>query len=159
MDKTTGTTDIDVFDEDMLKLLAGSQAELEVAPVHLKKRILQRIDDNILDSEQSFQTVRADDGAWIELTPKLRKKVLFINPETGTESYLLKGDPGAVAPPHFHDHDEHCLVLEGEVIFGTGVHLKKGDYHFAPGGTEHGFASSKLGVLVYIQSGSSSPMA
>lgn len=156
MSKTTTTKYDDVLDEQTLHLLGEAPAVLNAAPEPMQKlrdRVMQRVDDDTTNAAQSFLTVRDHDGAWIEITPKIRKKVLYLNPETGTESYLLKAEPGAEAPPHVHAHDEHCLVLEGEVVFGEGIHLKAGDYHFAPAGSEHGIARTDVGVLVYIQTG------
>lgn len=156
MSKTTITEHNEVLDEHTLQLLGESPAVLDAAPermARLRDRVMQRVDDDIANAAASFITIHPDDGAWIELTPKIKKKVLFANPETGTEAYLLKAEAGAEAPPHVHAHDEHCLVLEGEVIFDGGIHLRKGDYHFAPGGSEHGVARTDVGVLVYIQTG------
>ncbi len=144
----------DVLDEQTLQLLAEAPSSLNVSQERMQRlrhRVMERVDDAIAKASQSFLTIRADDGPWIEIAPKIKKKVLFANPETGTESYLLKADPGAEAPPHAHDHDEHCLVLEGEVTFGDGIHLRAGDYHFAPRGSVHGIAHTDVGVVVYIQ--------
>jgi len=154
MSKTTITEHNDTLDDHTLQLLGESPAELEASSgqmQQLRDRVMCRVDDDIVNAEHSFLTVRADDGHWIELAPKIKKKILFVNPETGTEAYLLRAEPGAVAAPHVHTHDEHCLVLEGEIKFGDGIHLHQGDYHFAPGGSEHGRAHTDIGVLVYIQ--------
>lgn len=147
----------DVLDEQTLQLLSETPNVLDTPPEHMQRlrdRVMQRIDDDIANTAaQHFITVRNEEGDWIELTPKIRKKLLFANPETGMESYLLKAEPGAVAPPHNHEHEEHCIVLEGEVSFGGGTCLRKGDYHFAPAGSKHGMARTDVGVLVYIQTG------
>lgn len=154
MSKTTKPKYDDALDEQTLLLLGEAPASLDVSPERMQRlrdRVMQRVDEDIANASQSFLTVRADDGPWIEIAPNVKKKVLFANPETGTESYLLKAEPGADTPPHLHEHDEHCLVLEGELTFGEGTHLRAGDYHFAPRGSEHGIARTELGVLVYIQ--------
>jgi len=144
MSKTTINEHDDVLDERTLQLLGETPAILDAGSdqmLNMRNRIMRRVDDDIVNAKQSFITVRASDGAWVELAPKIKKKILFINPETGTEE----------ASPHVHTHDEHCLVLEGEITFGDGIHLRQGDYHFAPGGSEHGVARTDIGVLVYIQ--------
>jgi len=154
MSKTTITEHNDILDEVTLQLMGESPAVLAAKPdqmQQLRDRVMRRVDDDIVNTEQSFVTVRASDGAWVDLAPKIKKKILFINPETGTEAYLLRAEPGAEASPHVHTHDEHCLVLEGEITFGDGIHLCQGDYHFAPGGSKHGVARTDIGVLVYIQ--------
>ncbi len=154
MSKKTLTKYDDVLDEETLRLLGDAPAPLDVSPERMQRlrdRIMQKIDDDIAQASQAFLTVRTDDGDWVEIAPKISKKVLYANSETGAESYLLKADPGAEAPPHSHEHDEHCVVLEGAFTFGEGIYLKAGDYHFAPRGSEHGIASTDIGVLVYIQ--------
>lgn len=143
----------DVLDDQTLQLLSDAPAVLDTAAERMRRlhdRVMQRVDNDIANAAQSFLTVRADDGLWIEIAPKIKKKVLYANPETGTESYLLRAEPGAEAPSHVHAHDEHCVVLEGELSF-AGIHLRAGDFHFAPAGSEHGIARTDVGVLVYIQ--------
>ena len=150
----TNTTNYeDVLDEQTLQLLGDAPAVLDTAPErmrHLHDRVMQRVDDDIANATQPFVTVRSDGGQWIEIAPKIKKKVLYANPETGTEAFLLRAEPGAEAPSHVHEHDEHCLVLEGELSFDD-IYLKAGDFHFAPAGSEHGIARTDVGVLVYIQ--------
>lgn len=156
MSKTTINNYDEVLDEQTLQLLGESATVSEATPEQMKNLrecVMQRIDDDTAATAGAFHTVRDHDGEWIEIAPKLQKKVLLANPETGAESYLLRAEPGAEAPPHMHEHDEHCLVLEGEMMFDNGVHLKAGDYHFAPAGSEHSVAHTDVGVLVYIQTG------
>ena len=155
MNNTTSTKYDEALDEQTLQLLSDAPAVLNTAPEQaqaLRDRVMQRIDDDISDAAQSFLTVRNHDGAWIEIAPKIKKKILFINTKTSTESYLLKAEPGAEAPSHIHEYDEHCLVLEGELTFDN-IHLQAGDYHFAPAGSEHSIAHTNVGALVYIQTG------
>ncbi len=147
------TNNGDVLDGQTLQLLGDAPAVLEFAPEKMRRlrdRVMQRVDDDIAKATQSFLTVHSDDGLWIEIAPKIKKKVLYANPETGDESYLLRAEPGAEAPSHVHEHDEYCLVLEGELSFDE-IYLKAGDFHFAPAGSEHGIARTDVGVLVYIQ--------
>lgn len=154
MSKTITTKYDEALDEQTLQLLGEAPAVLNTAPEqmqNLRDRVMQRVDDDIANAAQSFITVRDQEGAWIEIAPKIKKKLLYLNPETGTESYLLKAEPGAETPAHFHEHDEHCVVLDGELTFGDGIHLEAGDYHFAPKGSEHGMARTDVGALVYIQ--------
>ncbi len=155
MSNTISTKYDEVLDEQTLQLLSDAPTVLNIAPGQaqtLRNRVMQRIGDDISNAARSFLTVRNHDGAWIEIAPKIKKKILFINANTHTESYLLKAEPGAEAPPHIHEYDEHCLVLEGELTFDD-IHLQAGDYHFAPAGSEHGIAHTDVGALVYIQIG------
>lgn len=154
MSKSSITNNDEVLDEWTLQLLSDAPAVVNAAPKrmrNLRERIMQQVDDDIANATQSFLIVRHNDGAWIEIAPKVKKKVLYQDPDTGTESYLLRAEPGGEAPPHIHEHDEHCVVLEGELSFDDGVHMEAGDYLFAPAGSEHGIARTDAGVLVFIQ--------
>ena len=44
--------------------------------------------------------------------------------------------PGGVIPAHRHQHEEECLVLEGECRIGTH-RLVAGDVHVAAAGSWH----------------------
>ncbi len=160
MGKTTMTNYDDVLDEQSLQLLGDAPAAVETEQIqmqNLRDRVMHRVDDHIASKTRSLFTVRNHDGDWIEIEPKIKKKVLFTNPETGTESYLLRLESNAEAPAHFHQHDEHCLVLEGDLSFGD-IHLQSGDYHFAPAGSEHAPVSTSAGALLYIQTGESAAL-
>ena len=155
MSNTISTKYDEVLDEQTLRLLSDAPAVSNISPGQaqtLRDRVMRRIDDDISNAAQSFLTVRNHDGTWIEIAPKIKKKILFLNTKTSTESYLLKAEPGAEAPSHIHEYDEHCLVLEGELTFDD-IHLWAGDYHFAPAGSTHGIARTDVGALVYIQTG------
>ncbi len=154
MGNTSMTDYDDVLDAQTLQLLGDAPGVADVPPdrmQRLRSRVMQRIDDDITNELQPFLTIRNHDGAWIEIAPKIKKKLLFANLETGIESYLLRAEPGAEMPLHVHELDEHCLVLEGEVMYGDSLHLEAGDYHFAPAGSEHSIAHTDVGALVYIQ--------
>lgn len=147
-----------VLDNDMLETLGRSQrpaddvlfsAQREDA---LEAAIMSRIDAESLATESGLVTVRDYDGAWERIAPKIEKKTLRVDTEQGTESYLLRVEPGAEAPPHRHETDEICIMLEGEVRYDD-FHLRAGDYHFAPRGSVHGQAHSETGALLFIHAG------
>jgi anti-sigma factor ChrR (cupin superfamily) len=106
-------------------------------------------------SDEGTLTVRAEEGSWRPMAPGVRIKTLWHDRRTGRWSALLRVEPGAVYPPHDHDDDEECLVLEGELRFGDLV-LKAGDFHLAHKGHRHPKASSPGGCLLYL-SGTHSP--
>ncbi|MCB1676128.1 MAG: cupin domain-containing protein [Halioglobus sp.] len=156
MSDTTTTRYDQVLDEETLLLLgdAALMPSAEARPTGaLRKRVMERLDQYVADTSQDFCTVRSEQGRWIQVGPKICKKLLFHQAHTGAESFLLRAEPGAQIPSHFHEHDEHCIVLEGELVFENGVHLKAGDYHFAPAGTEHGIGRCPGPALVYVQTG------
>lgn len=115
----------------------------------LRSRIMDKIADEKRASAARFLTMRADEG-WFELAPKIEKKVLNVDHEAGTESYLLRIQPGAVGPAHSHARAELCVVLQGEIDIGD-FHLKAGDFHMASAGSAHGPASCQTNAIVFIQ--------
>lgn len=149
-----GRPDVDqVLDNETVELLGNDLQPLELSASRLselRSRIVRRIDDDMEQQTTAYVTIRAGEGIWVEIAPKIHKKVLHFDPQTGVESYLLRAEPGAEAPPHKHEYDELCLVLEGEVEFDN-VHLKAGDYHFAARGSQHSMARTQTGVLLFLQ--------
>jgi quercetin dioxygenase-like cupin family protein len=93
-------------------------------------------------------TIRSAEGEWKPFLPKIAIKVL--RREAGSQSYLLRLDPGAALLPHEHPDDEECVVLEGEVRIGDIV-ASKGDYHLAPKGVAHGAIVSEQGALLFLR--------
>ncbi len=118
----------------------------------MRMTILDRIDNEEAKQDDLLLTIRQNQGQWIQLAPKIEKKILFVDRIKGIENYLLKMYPGATVAAHEHQHDEICLVLEGSVDFDE-LHLNAGDHHVARKGSFHGLASSQTGALLYLQSG------
>lgn len=116
----------------------------------MKENIKRRIKKNVPEIDNLYLTVHSDEGAWVEIAPKIEKKILNVDTKTNTESFLVRIHPGCDVPGHSHDHDELCLMLEGEVMLGD-VHLKAGDFHLARKGSEHGTICSDQGALLFIQ--------
>ena len=137
----------DALDPTTVRLLGDAPAAGTGAPAALREAVLARV----AADAATMLTVRGADGDWTELLPGIRRKLLFSDPESGTEAFLLRAEPGARLPPHGHDHDEHCLVLEGDVGYGETIRLGSGDYHLARRGSEHAAAHTETGALVYIQ--------
>ena len=143
----------DPLDPTTLRLLGDAPAAAPGAPAALRATVLARV----AADAATLLTVREADGDWTDLLPGIRRKLLFSDPESGTETFLLRAEPGATLPPHDHDHDEHCLVLEGDVGYGETIRLRSGDYHLARRGSEHAVAHTETGALVYIQNVRSPP--
>ena len=95
----------------------------------MRERLLQRI-----RASAALTTIQPEEGEWSRFSPKISIKVL--RRDVGTQSYLLRLEPGAVLLPHVHDQDEECMVLEGEVRIGDLV-VRQGAYHVAPAGVVH----------------------
>ena len=101
-------------------------------------------------AEPPMRTIRADGGDWQPYAPGIVKKPLHVDMEAGTQSFLLRLDPGAVADAHDHPADEECLVLEGELVIGDLV-LRAGDYHLAPKGVPHKALEAPTGALLFVR--------
>jgi quercetin dioxygenase-like cupin family protein len=127
-----------------------------IAPVELSIEERDRMRARILKRVQAppppgMLTLRASDGTWEEFAKGVHIKVLRDERSAGMLTYLVRMAPGAVAPRHSHTQEEHCLVLEGEVVMGDHV-IRTGDWHVAlPGSTHESFAT-KTGCLVLIRS-------
>lgn len=143
-----------VLDRGMLELLGSAPRRADISSQRasaLRDRVMRRIDEETTGAAP-FTTIRADDGAWVEIAPLAEKRVLNVDPDTGTESYLLRLHPGVALAEHRHGEDELCIVLEGDVSFDD-INLAAGDYHFARKGSVHGVASTVHGALLFLQSG------
>jgi hypothetical protein len=91
-------------------------------------------------------TVRDRDAGWPEFAPGLRRRVLW--QRGGQAALLYLAEPGAQVPHHTHEHDEECLMVQGE-LFLDDVLLQPGDYQLAPAGTAHRITETDTGVVVY----------
>jgi anti-sigma factor ChrR (cupin superfamily) len=89
------------------------------------------------------------EGDWITLGPGFQRKDLACRPGDRSASYLIRMDPGAIAPLHSHESDEHCYVVSGD-LHVAGRHLRGGDYHYAPHGTVHKGLRSDGGCVLLI---------
>lgn len=118
-----------------------------VPPVGLRGKILERARAAV--PEGHFITLRQQEG-WRDLLPGVRVKILFVDHQAGTKSFLLHAAPGTRLPEHQHNGDEECLVLEGEFTLGD-MTLRRGDFQSALKGSTHGSSFTENGVLVYLR--------
>ncbi len=132
-------------DTEMLSALASA-----IAPVDPPEGLFDGIEAKIDTFEANeVQTLRAEDGEWERRTDKIWKKLLSEDPKSGRSIYLLRCEPGAVIREHFHDHDEHALVLEGELWMGD-LHVRAGDSQFSRAGSVHPQLTSPGGCLILV---------
>ena len=96
-------------------------------------------------------TVRAEDGQWRKMAPGIEIKPLYFDDESKIRSALIRVQPGAVYPGHVHSGPEECMMISGDLAFGS-LRLKAGDYHLAPKGMYHEEARSENGALLFIRS-------
>ncbi|MGV6808755.1 MAG: cupin domain-containing protein [bacterium] len=97
-------------------------------------------------------TIRAKEGEWVEIRPKVKIKPLYLDRQAGSRSFLMQLQPGASWPTHEHTYDEECIVLEGDVRIGD-LSVSAGDYHLAPKGVTHGELTSDNGALLFLRAG------
>ena len=95
-------------------------------------------------------TLRAAEGQWDEIVDGIHKKILFVDRDAGTVSFLLRFAPGAVLPSHPHSRTEECVMLEGDATVGD-LRLVAGDYHAVSAGVPHPEIHSEAGALVYVR--------
>lgn len=121
-------------------------------PVSPEAHVFEAIEAAIEGTPQPGSiTIRAAEGDWQRLFDGVFKKKLLADDGEGSESYLLRIEPGAECPAHSHTKTEECLVLEGEMIIGA-ARFKAGDYHAAPPEVPHLPITSEIGALLYIRS-------
>lgn len=91
-------------------------------------------------------TVRHAETAWEDFGPGIRRRVLWR--AEGEASLLYHSLPGASVPAHGHDHDEECLMVDGE-LFLDDVLLRRWDWQLAPAGSRHGGVYTDTGVVLF----------
>ena len=104
------------------------------------------------------QTVRAEGAEWIALTPLVKIRRLRVDAAAGSQTVLVRAEPGGFIPRHRHGQDEEFIVLEGECHIG-GHHLRAGDAHFAAAGSWHDDITTQTGVLVLVRGEYHAPAA
>lgn len=150
----------DALDDGVLRVLLEG-----VAPAALSADAIERSLGFVLQGiREPFShlrppiTVRADEGEWIRIAPKVEMKILQVDRIQRTQTILLRLQPGAKLPSHEHEGDEDNLMLEGECTWGD-LTIRAGDYHAMPKGTRHGAITSSTGALVYVRGALTIPEA
>lgn len=135
--------------EDLLGwVLEGVQpAEL---PAHrheaLRRELMTRVSE---PAAEGLYTTRAGQGTWQPIAEGVDAKVL--HDDGSTRTWLARMDAGARLPPHFHEGNEECFVLEGSCLLGD-EEMHRGDYQMAVPGSSHGEVFSALGCLLLVRS-------
>lgn len=129
-------------------LLALHGQATDRPPAGLWDRIETRIGRDA--AAPGTRTVVADEGVWERIAPGIDRKVVYVDRETGTQSYFVRMRKGAILPGHEHGASEHCVVLEGSLEIGGAV-FGKGTYHFAQEGFPHGSIAARSDAQFFIQ--------
>lgn len=79
----------------------------------------------------------------------ITEKILFNDPVSGLQTCLVRMEPGACFPSHFHSKTEQCLVLEGEVYWGS-QRYGKGDFVIGLAGQQLPEISTRDGNILLM---------
>ncbi len=128
-------------------------SSIEPAAIDLKTKssIKERVMNRIMapcpvGGESSF----AKQLDWVKITDNLDVKVLTQDLENKVQTAYWRLKPGAIVPGHYHNADEDCLVLEGDIQFGDHK-LFAGDFHSMKKGTTHPDMITTNGALLYLK--------
>jgi quercetin dioxygenase-like cupin family protein len=93
--------------------------------------------------------IKAAEGAWREIEPGVKVKVLSFDMVSRRTTALLRFAPGTSYAPHRHTEVEELFVLQGGCSI-AGREMTVGDYHRAEAGTEHYDTSTDEGCLLLV---------
>ena len=92
---------------------------------------------------------RTADTEWRETgTAGFLIKPLFEDAASSQRTWLMKVEPGALAPPHAHDETEQIFVIEG-TFYDDENEYGPGDFAIRAPGVVHG-GGSKDGAIVML---------
>lgn len=142
----------DDIDDSTLRSLLGALSQDAQAPEALRSRVLLRVARSMEQPAKPAVTlIRADQGEWRQCLPGVHMKVL--HDDGVTRTFLARLDRGVHFPPHAHERDEECLVIEGTLVL-DGITLHAGDYQVARAGSRHDDAYSPTGCVALLRSAS-----
>lgn len=129
--------------ESKLALLTASAGVL-IPPERLFPAIIEQIACE--QAELGTKTVLPlAEGDWQPCFAGVDMKPLW-SPQT----FLLRCQPGAVIPEHFHGQIENLVMIIGDLEVGGRI-LGAGDYHQSPAKTAHGVTRTQRGCVFLVQ--------
>ena len=138
----------EILDQAMLSLLATALNPLPLSAA-LQSRMRARV---LADARKPHtEAVLADEGEWKPLLPGITIKTLRLDREKGTQTSLWKLEAGARVPPHPHNKEEECMVMQGYVLH-DGRRYAAGDFLFARPGVVHSDFFAPEGAVLMIRS-------
>ncbi len=147
------TTTADVLDQDIVAALALGIAQVSppvATQTALRARILARAGTTLPAAGDAHLTVHAGAEGWVKIFPLVQMRTLFESQDG--RGVLFRMEAGGRLPPHEHNTDEECVILEGELSIGN-LTVRAGDFHLARKGIPHAELNSKTGALFYIRTG------
>ena len=113
----------------------------------LKERVMNRI---MAPCPVGGESVYAEKSDWIKVTKNIDVKVLTQDLKNKVQTAYWRLKPGTIVPGHYHNSDEDCLVIEGDIRFGDH-RLFAGDFHMMKKGTTHPDMTTTNGALLYLR--------
>ena len=98
------------------------------------------------------QLASIDDDLWIPFKPGIDALPIYGEPATAGSSALLRYQPGAQVPEHYHLDVEHILVLSGSQTDKNGCH-QAGSLVINGKGTSHSVTSHEGCIVLAVWSG------
>jgi quercetin dioxygenase-like cupin family protein len=122
-----------------------------------RKRMRDRVMQSIsAPAPPGTSTVRSAQGEWLDVFPNVKLRVLQLDAAAGTQTLLIRAQPGGRIPRHQHSREEQFIVLEGECRLGEH-RLRAGDVHVATAGSWHEPITTESGVLIWLRGEYPSP--
>lgn len=148
MNSNNDSKHLDQASIDFLNTNISSQSPDEETKNRIKNRLFSRIHSSNI---AAVNTIREQQGVWIEINPKVSVKVLRQDADSNSQTALWKLAAGASIPSHAHPVEEECYIISGSVNFGEH-HLNAGDFEVFPAGLDHGEMQSVSGALIMLRS-------
>jgi anti-sigma factor ChrR (cupin superfamily) len=93
------------------------------------------------------QIIEVAEIAWESITPTIKAKMLWSDPDTKRRAQLTRFEPGASLSMHRHIGDELLYVIEGSISDESGT-VSAGSVGYRPNGCIHS-VTSKNGATVF----------
>src|SRR3954454_5191126 len=131
-----------------LSFLDGIVAE-GIEPIDPPAWLRARILGAAAETPQNTRTVRANEGRWHRMVPRVTVKTLSVDVERDTATILMMFEPGARVTQNDHAEAEDSFVISVSGRIGD-AYLLKGDFHHADAGTTHGEIVSDEGCVLLL---------
>jgi anti-sigma factor ChrR (cupin superfamily) len=105
--------------------------------------------DMTSEATPPFLSILSSEGTWQELIDGVLVKSLFVDPDSGMATSLVRMLPGTSLPVHQHLGVEQFFVIEGDCNV-AGQRLGPGDYHRAEKGSIHHSTNTVNGTLFLL---------
>lgn len=102
----------------------------------------------LMPSSEHLVTLRASEGEWIELAGGVA--VRRLHERDGTQSCMLRFEPGSALRMAAVSGERELLVMSGELYFGRSA-TALGDYQITPAGSACPELASEEGATVFVR--------